>query len=374
MRRFGLAALALVLVIGASGCSGGVVGNAPAATINGVKISQDQLFAATEATTEFYEYSIEAGQDTQGQLSTVLADLQGAGPETLGMAGTSQVLGDMIHYELLRQELKANDALPTKEAIKTIRDGVAKDPEGLKILESNPEYIDLYVDRASLDDAYTQWLAAEADKDLVALTPEEREERLQALYEEIKPTRPLCLNIIQTEDEASAAGARERVDAGEDFVTVAADFVPEGTEVPDEGFIACLAFEQAQAAFGVDLSTSEVGDLVGPVAYTDQEGAAPVYLVMRVEGFDGPTYEQIAPELEAQVPVEPTPTDPASIDPTTALLEFGQKAEVDVNRLFGTWNPVLRTVDPPVVPVEPTTPESTTTLPVTTTIPVVTGP
>lgn len=348
------------------------MGQAPAATINGVEISQDQLIAATEATKEFFEYSIDAGQDTQGQLSTVLADLQGSGPETLGMAGTSQVLGDLIHYELLRQELQDNDALPTKDAIKAIREGVAKDPEGLKILKSNPEYIDLYVDRESLDNAYTQWLADEADKDLVALTPEERADRLQALYEEIKPTRPLCLNVIQTEDEASAAVARDRIESGEDFVTVAADFVPEGTEVPDEGFVACLSFEQAQAAFGADLSASEIGDLVGPLAYTQQEGQAPVYLVMRVEGFDGPTYEQVAAELEAQVPLEPTPTDPASIDPTEALLAFGQKSEVDVNRMFGTWNPVLRTVDPPTVPVEPTTPVST--VPVATTIPVVTGP
>ncbi|WP_421120819.1 hypothetical protein ACE2AJ_05845 [Aquihabitans daechungensis] len=365
-RRAGLAALAALLVIGASACSGGtaLVGKAPAATVDDAEISQADVVAATEATQRFYEYSIEQGQDTDGSLTALLEDLQGQSSYAVGTAGASKVLSDMIEVEVKRQELARQDALPTEADRDKIRTDLESTVGGAAALEEFPaEYVELYLEQRAVNEAFQTWAAAEADKDVEPLTDEEREAKMRELYEQTAPGRPLCLNAIQTPTEEEAEAARARVDGGEDFLAVSESLVPEGTEFPEEGLVACLGFDEAQTAFGEDFSNVAVGDIVGPVPFTSQEGAEPVYLVFRVDGLEGQTYEELLPQLEQAVPAEPEATDPTTFDASAQIDALIKEADIDVNAIFGRWSNAQRAVVPPKVPGAP----------LTTTVPTLTG-
>ena len=357
VRRAGLGALAALLVLGASACSDGGIRSAPsAATVNGSEITQDEVVAATKATKRFYEYSIKQGQDSNGELTTLVESLQGASADSVGTEGAAQVLSDMIVDEVIRQELTKRKALPTKADRDALRTEIETSVGGAAELKKlDAEYIDLYIERKVLNDAFAAWAASEADKDVEPLTNEEREAQMRALFEQTNPTRPLCLNAIQTATEDEAAAARARVDDGEDFVAVSKALAPAGTNVPDEGLVACLGFDEAQTAFGQDFSTAKVGDVVGPAPYTSQEGAAPVYLVLRVDSLDGQTYEEMLPQLEQAIPAEPAPTDPAQFDASVALDKVLKAAEIDVNPTVGRWSPKQQSVVPPKVPGATTT-------------------
>ncbi len=343
-------------MFGASACSGGLVGTAPAATVDGTDISQEKVISATEATQAFYEYSLEQGQDASGSLTELIASLDGTGSDSVGTEGAARVLTDMIVDEVIRQELEAHDALPTKADHEEARRQLEEQAGGAEALAKFPAaYIDLYLDGLVVNQAYLKLLAAEADEDVVPLTAEEREAAMRELYEQVSTASPLCLNAIQAATEADAAEARQRVDAGEDFVAVAQDLAPEGSTIPDEGAVACLGFEGAQAAFDQDFSTAAVGDVIGPVTYNDQQSGQTIYLVLRVEGLEGQTYEELLPRLEEQVPAEPAPTDPDSLDATEPLSKLLKAAAIDVNAIFGRWSPAQQAVVPPKVPGAPVT-------------------
>lgn len=362
-RRAGLAALAALLVLGASACSGSLVGKSPAATVDDTEISQAEVVSAAQATQEFYEYSIDNGQDADGAMAALLPQVEGDSAYTVGTEGAARVLSDMIVDQVIHEELARRDALPTKDDKATIRDGLESSVGAEELKKFPADYVDLFIERRALNDAFTKWAAAEADEAVEPLSDAEREEKMRELYEQTAPGRPLCLNAIQTTTEAEATAARARVDGGEDFLAVARSLVPEGTEFPDEGLVACLGFDEAQTAFGQDFSQVALGDIVGPVPYTSQEGAEPVYLVFRVDSLEGQTYEQMLPELEEAVPAQPEPTDPASFDASAALDELLSAADIDVNPVFGRWSDARRSVVPPRVPGAA----------VTTTVPALTG-
>lgn len=357
-RRAALAALAALLVIGASACSGGtgLVGTSPAATVDDAEISQAEVVSATQATQRFYEYSIKQGQDSDGSLSGLLEDLKGQSSYTVGTAGAANVLSDMIVDEVIRQDLARHDALPTKSD----KDKIRKELESsvgsaAELKKFDAEYVKRYIEKRAVNDAFRARAAAEADKDVKPLTDKEREAKMRELYEQTAPGRPLCLNAIQSSTEAEAQAARARVDGGEDFLAVSKSLVPAGTDFPDKGLVACLSFDEAKTAFGQDFSKVAVGDILGPVPFTSQQGAEPVYLVFRVDSLDGQTYEEMLPELEQAVPAQPAATDPTTFDASKALAVLLKKADIEVNAVFGRWSDAKQSVVPPRVPGEPVT-------------------
>jgi len=341
-----------------------LVGRAPAATVDDAEISQADVVAAAEATQRFYEYSIEQGQDADGSLAALVEGLQGQSSYAVGTEGASKVLSDMIEVEVKRQELARQDALPSKAEKDKIRTDLESTVGGAAELKKFPsEYVDLYLEQRAIDEAFQAWAAAEADKDVKPLTDEEREAKMRELYDQTAPGRPLCLNAIQATTEAEAAAARARVDGGEDFLAVSESLVPEGTEFPKGGLVACLGFDEAKTAFGQDFSKVAVGDIIGPVPFTSQEGAEPVYLVFRVDGLEGQSYEDLLPQLEEAVPAQPAATDPTTFDASAQLETLMKKTDIDVNAVFGRWSDAQMTVVPPRVPGAP----------VTTTVPVLPG-
>lgn len=355
-RRVGLATLAALLVIGASACSGGsLVGTAPAATVGDEEISQAQVVAATEASQRFYQDSIDAGQDADGAIAAALGELSGSGSSTVGTAGASKILSDMIVTEVKRQELARRDALPTKAERDKIRESIVSQVGGAaKFKELDAAFVRHYIDQRAIDEAFQRRAAADADKDVKPLTKAEREARIRQLYEQVKSAQPLCLNAIQTTTEDEAKAAKARVDGGEDFLAVSRSLVPAGTDFPDGGLVACLSFDDAQASFGQDFSKAQVGDVVGPFPYTGQQGAAPVYLVFRVDGLEGQTFEKLLPQLEQAVPAQPAATDPTTFDTSALIAKLVKAADIEVNPVFGRWSDARQAVVPPRVPSEGT--------------------
>jgi len=350
-RRAGLIGLAALLVFGASACSGKntLVGASPAATVNGTEISQADVTSATQATKRFYEESIAAGQD-DGTLAELLAQLQGATSYSVGTDGAARVLSDMIADQVISDALAKADALPTKTEKDALRKDLESQMGAAELKKIDDEYIERYIERKALNDAYTKWAAEQAADEQKPYTPEERDQQKQAFYEQYYANNPLCLNAIQTATEDEAKQARDRIDAGEDFVTVAKSFVPEGSTIPDEGSIACLTFDQAAQIIGADVSDAAVGDLFGPVTYSQGEGAEPAYLVLRVEKTDGYTFDEVEPLIDSQVPTEPEAVDPASFDASGALNALLKKADIEVNPVFGRWSAATQAVVPPRVP------------------------
>jgi hypothetical protein len=349
--------LATALVFGASACSGGtgLVGTPPAATVDGTTITQDEVVEATEATRRFYEYSIEAGQDQSGQLEDLVERITGSGASTIGAEPAAQVLTELILDEVLRQELEARDALPSEEDIAAVRSEAAEQLGGEAELEKLPQgYLDRIIESEAMSRAFAQDEVAAIDAAVEPLTPEERDEQMRALFEQANATSPFCFQVIETPEEATATAARARVDAGDDFVAVSRDVAPEGTEIPDGGVVGCLGLEQAAQLFQQDVSGSQVGDVIGPVEATLQEGAAPIYLVVKVSSLEGQSYQEMLPRLEQQVPAQPTPTDPSTFDSTAARAEVLAAADIEVNPMFGTWRPMLGAVEPPRAPASPT--------------------
>ena len=360
-------ALAALLALGASACSGNVVGKAPAATVDGTEISQAEVADLTAANIRFYQQAKELGQDTDGSITALGVDALGTGTDTQSMAESVASLDSLISSQLIHDELARVNKLPSKADRAAVRKSLESAVGGKdKLAKFDQEFIGLTIESRALTEAYRSYLAAQADKDLVALTPAERKAEMQKLFEQEKPRRPLCLNAVQSATEAEAAAVRARVDAGEDFVAVSKDVAPEGANIPDEGLIACLSFESATAAFGPELAKPKVGDVIGPVPYTSQQGGTTTYLVLRVDGLDGPTYEQMLPELEATIPEKPSATDPSTIDIPGAVTRLAAKADITINPMYGTWNERTSSIEAPVVPTEPGAT-------VTTTIPVAAG-
>jgi len=366
-RRAGLAGLAALLVFGASACSGGnrLVGTSPAATVDGTDISQDQVFDAVEATKRFYEYSIEEGQDSSGELAGLVDAIHGTGSSTIGTEPAAKVLTELILDEVLRQDLAEHDALPSKQDIAAVRSEAAQQVGGEAKLKKIPQgYLNRIIESEAMSRAFTKREAAKADAEQKPYTPEEREQQKQAFFQQYYADNPLCLNAIQTSTEDEAKQARQRIDAGEDFVTVAKSFVPEGSTIPDEGSIACLTFDQAEQVIGSDVSGAKVGDLFGPVAYSQSQGAQPTYLVLKVEQTDGYTYDEVEPLIDSQVPNEPAAVDETNFDVSAARAKVFERTDIEVNPLFGRWSATAQSVIPPQVPGATTT--TTTTLPATT--------
>ncbi len=325
-----------------------MVGKAPAATIGDDEISQAEVVTATQATKRFYEYGIEKGQDADGSLSGLLAEMKGDSSYTVGTTGAAKVLSEMIDNQVIRQELARHDALPTKADKDKIRKDLESSVGGAAELKKFPAgYVNRYLDQRATTEAFQRWAAAQEDKQAKPLTKAERDAKMRELYDQTAPGRPLCLNAIQTTTEDEAKAARARVDGGEDFLAVSKSLVAEGTEFPEQGLVACLGFDDAKTAFGQDYSKVAVGDILGPVPYTSQDGAAPVYLVFRVDSLDGQTYEELLPQLEQAVPAQPPATDPTTFDVSAQRARLLRKADIEVNAVFGRWSDAKGAVVPP---------------------------
>lgn len=325
-------------------CSGqGPVGLTPAATVGGVVIEQSAVQDLLDAQRRYYE-----SLDDPAAAERLTAFL-GQSDGTFALPEASKSLESLINAEIARQYLADHKRPLTKADLDAARSEIESQLSSQQIALDS-------VDKALLDFTVESSAAANVLREMMAkqvaaaVDDAEREAQIQALFEELAPQRPLCLNIIVSESEADAQAARARVEGGEDFAAVAAEVSADPNTAAVGGYAGCAQPEQATQAFGGDYTNAKVGDLSGPFNQND------VWVTIEIGSTTGPTLDQMRPELERQV----TALDDQKV--TTRLAEVVMKADVTVDPRFGIWDPETGTITPPVAPTPATS--TTSTLPV----------
>lgn len=354
-----MALLAAGTLAGCSDDGERAVGRPPAATVDGTAIPESEVVALSEANQAYYEQAIEAGDDTTGELQQLLDESAGDGDGTIAMTEASASLRSLIVSQVIRDELARLDALPSEADRDAVRAQLAENLGGEEAVDELPaDLLSSYIDSQSLFSAFQAALAAEQDEGVEALDPAEREAQMRELYEQVAPGLPMCVNalLVATEEEAAAASAR--VDGGEAFATVAQEVSLDQASAEAGGFLRCLDPAQSETTLGVDLSGFAVGQLTDPIQVGADDAAQ--FAVFQVSSLDGPTYEQLLPQLEQQIPAEPVPTDPSQVDVEGPLLALLEAADITVDPKFGTWDAETGTIVPPD---SPAALDATTTIP-----------
>lgn len=328
-RRFALLATVVVALGSLVACSSGPVGRSVAATVEGREISVDQVTDLIEAQQRYLESQVDQpGTDPQA-LAAALAGITGAGTDTYNMAEASAALESWITYTILIADIEANGG----EVTDADRDAARAD----LVTRLGSEEALAAVDQVLLDFSIDSIAADTVARRLAAeQSTADPEQRIQELFEEIGPTRPLCLNLIVSETEADSQAALARIDAGEEFGAVAAEVSADPATAAANGFAGCASVEQAAEYFGGDYSTAAEGEVIGPVPLNE------LFVLVEVDSTTGPTLEQMRPELEEQVAAEETNVTGEYV------LGLALAADVTVDPRFGTWDAETGTLTPPV--------------------------
>lgn len=376
VRHARLGGVALLVLTAATACGGdGLVGRAPAATVNGTEISTAQVEELIEAQRDYYEL---ARANTQAKREQALADAEANGTDpgqipseadldaqfddqlapflsvsegTVPAQGVAQVLTTLVSLEIDREVLRAAGGTVTEEQRTTARTSIESSIEEDGIdLEEVPEAL---LEQATEQGALQSALEATVPDDVRAsavLGDDEYTAQLQALYEEQVASK-LCVNVIIA-DEATAATALQRVRDGEAFTDVAADVSTAGPEAAVDGGGGCFGPDDAATVLGDDAATAGAGDLLGPVVADPAAGT-----FAAVEVAPTPTFDAIRPQLEQD---NPNTSEEDAAAAVAAYLgeqraEAAADADVTVSGRYGTWDPERGAVSPPVDPLATTT-------------------
>ena len=339
--------MALTSVVTA--CTSGPLAAPPAASVDGIEISRQELTDFVDATERFYEQADELGLDETGAAAALLEGFAGAGEQTTSRDTVTNALTALVTTELVRAELERNDALPTKSDLDAVRASLEQQFTKETVDKIDPEYLEFSIASRARIQALQIAVAAELDAEQQAIDPDEVEAQRQALFEELAPTQPICVNTLQVAAEAEAQAARARVDDGESFGAVAADVSLRETIEEDGGFFACGTAEQIQSSFETDVANAVTGNVFGPFEAPSPDGSPATWGVLEIDGTEGPTYEQVLPQLEQQIPSEVVPTDPTQLDPAEAIAGLAADATITVDPRFGAWDAATGTIAPPAV-------------------------
>lgn len=327
----GRRALALVaaaaLAASASACN---AGQPPAATVDGVDISRDDLLADLEAEVIA---SRKTGVDETG--SSPFIDPRGAGRDTYTAAITASKLGDRIIHALIGQELDQRGIEVTDADRDAARGQLCTDPAtgqpavdgACPTLDAYPApYRNFVIDLTARSGAL-QRAVAESDPD--------REAAARDLYDDLVAENPdqleqVCFRPALVPDAAAADQLRTAVAGGEDFATAAAA-IPEGQVAPED---------QCEFASGLltELAEADEGELVGPL---DTEQG--LFMVLIGERQVAP-FEAVVEQLLTQVDQQNQATVREELAGSFA------DADVTVDPRYGRWDARAAQVRPPTGP------------------------
>ena len=241
--------------------------------VDDVEISQQSVEDLVAASKRFYTQAEELGLDEAGTYAAQLEAFDGAGEDTVSRSEVSSALFSLVRAELIRAELAREDALPTEEDRAAARANLEQQLTKEVVDQIDEEFLDFSIESQVYVQAYQTLLAEQLDAEQEPLDPAEVEAQRQQLYEELAPTQPICLNLIQVATEAEAQAGRDRLDDGESFGALAAELSLQETTEEDGGFFACGTAEQVQQSFGIDVSAASVGDVFGPVEFRPKTAA-----------------------------------------------------------------------------------------------------
>lgn len=332
-RPLAAALLALTSLVLAA-CGSGPVGPAAAATVEGGEITVAEVTSLLESQVRYLESQLDnPGVDPQ-VVANALAGVRGDGAQgTFAMGEAASALQAWINYRIAVAHVEENGGAITAADREAARSELAAQLGGEEALASvDAELLEFSIDSSAVNKAVQR---------ISQLSDVERETRLQELFVLTAAERPLCLSIVVSETVEEAEAALERVEGGEDFATVASDVSVDFQTAANGGFAGCASIERASEAFGGDYSTAAVGDTVGPIE--QESGTGPIHILVHITSTTGPTFDQLADELERQVSAEESNAS------AELLYELRLAASVTVDPRFGTWNAETGAVIPPRV-------------------------
>ena len=311
-------ALASVLVAGAfvgSACS---TVNPSAATVNGDSIDRasftDSLhqFAGNPA---FIARVSQSGQ----------ASVTGNGDDTVSADFARQALQREIVVMVAQQENEARGAKVTPEIEAAARDDV-ESQLGLDAFQAFPASF-----QQRLVDQNAQIFTLRANVAGSALD----DAALQKVFD-ADPSQfaEVCASHILVNTQAEADAVEKRLDAGEDFATVAKEVSIDSGSAPNGGSLGCVARGITVKEFEDALFATPVGSVSKPVQ--TQFG----YHVIKVTDKKAPAFQDAKPLVLQKLFSD-------SNDKFNDVLNGSlTKAKVTVDPRFGTWNTSLNAVVP----------------------------
>lgn len=341
-----LAALAICTLAFGAACSRTSV--APAATINGTKISTTELvdeLNAIEGNPDYIASLQHGAPDQSGQPTTGLVSVQGSTPGSFDAAFVSQLLRRdlvyaLIHAEVARRHLVIDDACRVEA-----RDDVVKNlgnndaAAGQRFFDKFPKrYQDLLVQR----DAELFVLDASLSGQKCGGGPD------AAGYYNAHPAdfTQLCLSLITVNDQATADSVVAQLRGGADFATLAQQVSTDAQTKDAGGVYGChfpSAFPPSVAAV---LQAGKTGDVLDPIP--TQTGMAVVKITDR----------QLAPLSDVQQQAEELASANVlkSIGPW--LQQVRADAKVTVDARYGTFDPSTFNITAPALDANSSSPGS----------------
>jgi parvulin-like peptidyl-prolyl isomerase len=338
VRRAALAGAALVLAATLAACGGrGPVGRGPAAIVDGHDITFDEVKNLSDAQGAFLQAATKSTTVDQTAVQAGLAAYHRSTPTSIGTGGASQALSELIQAKVFQSVLASSGEKVTEADRTQAKSDVESSLSqyGITVTKTIQPYIDSQVELQALFTAITRSVA----------DPTAREKELRSVYEANKDAfDQVCIQQIVTADEASAQAAFTRIQAGEDFATVAAATPDQQAGLAAEGDEqSCLARTQLAGVFGDASTTAKTGDVLGPA---DGQGS---WIIVRIWNTRQLTFDQARDQLESGV-------EDTSGDKVNQLVQDALEAtDVWVAPQFGTWSGGAV-----VAPSDPTATTSTT--------------
>ncbi|MCU1368863.1 MAG: hypothetical protein JWO77_57 [Ilumatobacteraceae bacterium] len=359
-RRAGLVALTALLALAASACSGGtgLVGTPPAATVNDTRISQATVDQMVQGSKKMLEAQIDEARSSAGADPAATQELEAQivqarapferGEYTYSTTAGSQALTELIISQLYEEAVAEAGGKITDEDRAQAKEQLSS-RTGYK--ESGKVVRDTYL-RGGAANYALQRLVPKDLQDALTGAAAQYEAQLQQVYEQQKRSfDQVCSYVLQTQDEAAATAAADRIRAGEDAAAVAGEVM--GAEAAPQ----CDATATIAQAFGEDASLAK-GSILGPL---DTGGG---FVVLVVDSTKTASFDEVREQIAASVQDQFTAQAQADID-AWVRKQIDGFAHVTVDPRFGTWDAEALEVVPPEAP-----PTTTTTVAGATTVPV----
>lgn len=346
--RFLLAVLVAALVLGSCGSDDTSLGAPPAATVNGVDISDELLRDQLEAAASVDGY----GSQLLGLTGTVAGD----GPNTFSTAAAAEALTTLIAFELIDQEVDRRgldvDDAAREQAEQTIAQVLGANPqtgasdpmagqEALARLDDGvrTSIVDGLAGASVLsqDIAREQGVGEVSDEDVRAAFDDDPEtfaaEESCVRHILIMPVDPESGTEATPEQSEEARGAAEQVlsdlEGGADFEALAAERSDDTTSGADGGDLGCNPRDAFIPEFDEAVWALEVGETSEVV-----ESSAGFH-VLQVYDRRTPTFEDVQDQIRTQL--EGRAQQDAQSAAQEAFAQIILDADVTVDPRYGTW-------------------------------------
>lgn len=305
-----IASLAICTGLLLGACSGS---EAPskgfAAKVDGRSISESDLQSELD--------DMAANGAYMSQLAAQGAPVDPEGDGTYSAELTAFALNNLVAFDLLEGKLKESGTDLNDLDLESGRENAEGRVGGSDVFSQFPEeYQNTLLMREAIVNASL--------KSATPLSTDDAE--LQKYYDENKDQfQSVCAKHILVADEETAQSVYDRVKAGEDFATLAAEVSTDSSAAQNGGDLGCLAPSGYVKEFADALVEGQPNSLVGPIK--TQYG----YHVIQIGEKKDQTFEEAKSSITQAIQQQ------ISESFNTWLEETFNSAKVEVNKKYGTW-------------------------------------